>query len=75
MKNSKELKSKKEMEDKKEIVEILKELSKPVMEVKLIGEKTEITRRDFNDSDINDYGIARLKYLKDHDKVLYQNYL
>lgn len=45
------------------------------MEVKIIGGKTEITRRDFNDSDINDYGRARLKYLKDHDKVLYQKLL
>ena len=59
----------------KEIKSILNELNKPVVEIKTINGKRVITRRNYNDSDINKYGRMRLKYLKEHKNIEYQTLL
>ena len=56
----------------KEIKDILNELSKPVVEVETINGKRVITRRNYNNTDINKYGRMRLEYLKTHKNVEYQ---
>ena len=59
----------------KEIKNILNELNKPVVEIKTIDGKRVITRRNYNDSDINKYGRMRLNYLKEHKNIEYQTLL
>ena len=59
----------------KEIKNILNELKKPVVEIKIINGKRVITRRNYNDSDINKYGRMRLKHLKEHKNIEYQTLL
>ena len=59
----------------KEIKDILNELNKPVVEVETINGKRVITRRNYNDSDINKYGRMRLKHLKEHKNIEYQTLL
>ena len=56
----------------KEIKDILNELNKPVVEVETINGKRVITRRNYNNTDINKYGRMRLEYLKTHKNVEYQ---
>ena len=56
----------------KEIKNILNELDKPVVEIKIINGKRVITRRNYNDSDINKYGRMRLKYLKKHKNIEFE---
>ena len=56
----------------KEIKDILNELSKPVVEVETINGKRVITRRNYNNTDINKYRRMRLEYLKTHKNVEYQ---
>ena len=59
----------------KEIIDILNELSKPVVEVETINGKRVITRRNYNNTDINKYGRMRLEYLKTHKNIEYQTLL
>ena len=59
----------------KEIKDILNELNKPVVEVETINGKRVITRRNYNNTDINKYGRMRLKYLKTHKSIEYQTLL
>ena len=56
----------------KEIKDILNELNKPVVEVETINGKRVITRRNYNNTDINKYGRMRLNYLKEHKNIEYQ---
>ena len=59
----------------KEIKDILNELSKPVVELETINGERVITRRNYNNTDINKYGRMRLKYLKTHKSIEYQTLL
>ena len=59
----------------KEIIDILNELSKPVVEVETINGKRVITRRNYNNTDINKYRRMRLEYLKTHKNIEYQTLL
>ncbi len=56
----------------KDIKNMIEELSKPVIEIEIKEGKNIITRRHYNETDINKYGRLRLSYLRNFKRIEYE---